>query len=77
MDWVKFHLTLTVLWTILIVPSLVLWRNSVPWLIFMSAWALVGSHWSAAQAAMADKTSHDDAARILSSIKELSDQLDK
>lgn len=35
-------------------------KNSVPWLVFLSLWALVAAHWSGALAALAAKRVHDD-----------------
>lgn len=52
--WKHFHAALTILWAVLLVPSVVWWRNSVPWLVFMSAWALVASHWAGVEADRAD-----------------------
>jgi hypothetical protein len=46
-----FHGTLTGVWLLLIVPSLVWWRESVPWLVFMSVWANVAGHFASWQAA--------------------------
>jgi hypothetical protein len=38
---------LTISWGILIVPSVIWWKHSVPWLVFMSVWANFASHWGA------------------------------
>jgi len=40
---------LTIIWAILIIPSVAFWRNSVPWLVLMSAWANFAAHWAAYQ----------------------------
>lgn len=47
----KFNGWATVLWLVLVIPSLLLWKKSVPWLVFMSVWANVAGHFSAWQAA--------------------------
>jgi hypothetical protein len=51
---VKVHATLTIAWAILIAPSLLWWRESVPWLVLMSAWANVAGSAASLQAARAD-----------------------
>lgn len=38
------HLWLAVLWTVLVVPTLVYWRDSIAWVAFMSIYAIVVSH---------------------------------
>lgn len=35
------------MWAVLIVPSLIWWRESVPWLVAMSVWANVAGHFAA------------------------------
>jgi len=37
------------------IPSVLIWRQSVPYLVFVSVYALVVSHWSAWGAARAEK----------------------
>ena len=54
--WRNFHGIATLVWAALIVPSLLWWRQSVPWLVFMSVWANVGTHFSAYQAARSEVT---------------------
>lgn len=39
------------MWMALVIPSLFWWRESVPWIVFMSVWANVVGHWSSYQAA--------------------------
>jgi hypothetical protein len=49
----EIHLALTIIWILLIVPSLLWWRDSVLWVILLSLWANIASHfagWSAARA---------------------------
>ena len=52
--WRHFHLAATFAWIALIPPSLIWWKDSVPWLVFMSAWANVGAHFGSWQAARAE-----------------------
>ncbi len=43
---------LTILWVLLIVPTVLWWQDSVPWVVFMSLWANIASHfagWTAAR----------------------------
>lgn len=51
----RFHMVMTVLWVLLLVPSLMFWSNSVMWVVFMSLYANVVGHWGAYQAARADE----------------------
>jgi hypothetical protein len=43
----RFHLTMTVVWTLLIIPTVTLWPNSVLWVALMSGWANVMAHFAA------------------------------
>lgn len=40
----KLQAFFTVAWVCLVIPSLTIWKESVPWLVFMSVWANVGAH---------------------------------
>jgi len=35
---------------VLIVPSVLWWRSSLPWIVLMSVWANLAGHWSSWQA---------------------------
>jgi hypothetical protein len=50
----RFHAAATLVWLALVVPSLLWWRDSILWVVLMSAWANVASHFSAWQAARAE-----------------------
>lgn len=52
--WKRLHLVLTFVWILLIIPSLVLWSDSIMWVVFMSVWANVAGHFSSWQAARAE-----------------------
>jgi hypothetical protein len=43
------------LWTLLIAPTLLWWRDSVLWVALMSLWANIASHAAAALAARAEE----------------------
>lgn len=47
---------MTVLWVVLVVPTLLWWRESILWVAFMSLYANVVGHWSAYQASRAEET---------------------
>ena len=52
--WRKFHGTMTIIWILLIVPSLLWWHSALIWIVFMSVWANVGTHFGAWQATKAE-----------------------
>lgn len=47
----RFHMFATVMFAALIVPSMILWASSVPYLVAISVWANFAGHLSAWQAA--------------------------
>lgn len=53
--WKHFHWTVAVCWLFLAIPTLIWWSESILWVAFMSLYANVASHWSAAQAAEAEE----------------------
>lgn len=50
----QIHAFLTVLWLVLAIPAVLSWRNSVPFLVFVSVYANFVGHWSSWQAARAE-----------------------
>lgn len=50
----RFHAVATVAWLVLTVPSVLWWKNSILWVILLSVWANVASHFGAWQAARAE-----------------------
>lgn len=48
---VIFHLGMTAVWGLLVIPTLIWWKNSILWVALMSVWANVAAHFSAYQAA--------------------------
>lgn len=49
----------TILWALLVVPTLFWWRESILWVALMSVWANVVSHYTAWQAARAECAATD------------------
>ncbi len=52
----RFHATAVLIWLALLLPTLLLWSESVLWVAVMSIWANVAGHWSAWQAARAEES---------------------
>lgn len=51
----RFHAVATIVWIVAIPVSVLTGlRHSVPFLVFLSLWALVSGHWAAWQAARAE-----------------------
>lgn len=51
----RFHGYATLVWVLLMIPSLLLWKESLLWVIIMSVWAAVTGHWSSWQAARSER----------------------
>lgn len=56
----RFHATATVVWLILAVPSVLWWKQSLLWIIVLSVWANVASHFGAWQGARAEDAATPD-----------------
>jgi hypothetical protein len=52
----KTHLGLAFMWVALILPTLLFWSSSILWILMISIYANIVGHWSAYQAAHAEKT---------------------
>jgi hypothetical protein len=50
----RLHLALTFAWVLLVVPTLLWWKDSILWVSLMSWYAIVVSHLSAYAAARAE-----------------------
>ena len=50
----RFHAGMTLVWLALAVPSLLWWSQSLLWIILLSVWANVASHFGAWQGARAE-----------------------
>lgn len=46
---------MTVAWVLLLVPALLWWKESILFVILISLWANVASHWASYQAARGEK----------------------
>jgi hypothetical protein len=42
----RVHFWLLVLWTVVGLPASIVLRNSVPWLVFLSVYAIIATHWA-------------------------------
>lgn len=50
----RFHKYATAVWLLLVFPSVLWWRESIFWIVLMSAWANFAGHFGAWQAARAE-----------------------
>ena len=57
---VNFHKYATFVWIALTIPTLLIWKDSILWVALMSVWANIAAHWSAFQAASAEKAAEQD-----------------
>ncbi|MEU6597826.1 hypothetical protein [Streptomyces flaveolus] len=53
------HFSLAAVWALLTIPTVVWWRESILWVAFMSIYAIVIAHLSAAGAARAEQEAED------------------
>lgn len=53
----KLHLVLTLVWASLAIPTVLLWKESILWVAFMSLYANVAAHWAAYQGARSEEAS--------------------
>jgi hypothetical protein len=49
----QVHLALLFTWVVLLIPTIIWWRDSILWIAFMSLYAIITSHWGAYEAAKA------------------------
>jgi len=50
----RIHLVLTFTWVLLIIPTLLWWKSSILWVLMISIYANIASHWAAWQATKAE-----------------------
>lgn len=50
----RFHAAMTVAWLLLVIPTVLWWRESITWLAIMSVWANVAGHFGSWQGARAE-----------------------
>jgi hypothetical protein len=55
----RFHLIAVVVWTLLLVPSLLWWKASVLWVVLMSVWANIQGHFASYMAAQTEQREMD------------------
>jgi hypothetical protein len=56
----RFHAAMTVVWLVLVIPTILWWRDSVVWVVAMSWYAIVVSHAGAWQASRAEDAAGDN-----------------
>jgi fatty acid desaturase len=49
-----FNLNMTIVWAMLLVPTILWWKTSVPWIALISVYANIVGHWSAYQGSRAE-----------------------
>jgi hypothetical protein len=49
------HATFTIIWFLLVIPTVLLWSESVLWVGLMSCWANAAAHFSAWQGSRAEE----------------------
>lgn len=57
------HITLAIVWLLLLIPTVIWWNASILWVAFMSVYAIVAQHatgYSAARGARKAKESQDN-----------------
>ena len=55
--WVRIHGTLCVVWVLMTIPAVLWWKDSVPFLVFLSVYANFAGSMASLQAARADLNS--------------------
>ena len=58
--WRRFHGTMTVVWTALVIPTVLWWHDSIAWVALMSAYANMVGHFSAYQGSRAEASNDKD-----------------
>ena len=56
----NFHLFMMVVWTFLLIPTIIWWKESILWVSIMSIYAVWISHFSAYDAAKAEQKIEDN-----------------
>lgn len=57
--WQRFHLVMLAVWVLLLPPSVLWWQQSIPYLVFMSWYAIAIGHASSWQASRAEQEAED------------------
>jgi len=53
--WMHFHAVMTGVWMLLAIPTVLIWKESILWVAFMSLYANMVGHFSAYQASRAEE----------------------
>ncbi len=56
----RFHAVATLVWAALVIPTVLLWAESILWVALMSVWANLASHFAGWQATRAEEEANDD-----------------
>jgi hypothetical protein len=56
---VRFHFGMAVLWGLLVIPTVLIWKESILWIGFMSIYAIIVSHLTGWDAAKAEQAAED------------------
>lgn len=56
----KFHLVMMALWCLLVIPTLLWWKDSILWVALMSIYACIEGHFASYQAARAEKKADEN-----------------
>lgn len=75
MSQVRLQAILTVLWFVLFVPAVIWWKDSVPFLVFVSVYANFVGHLSAWEAARAGEDTvsneqHEETMRAIAALRD-------
>lgn len=57
----RVHAVALVVWLVLAIPTFLFWKSSLIWIVAMSWYAIVASHWSAWEGAKATQAVEDQA----------------
>jgi len=60
MTMVRFHTIMMCVWALLLIPTVIWWKESILWVAFMSIYANFVGHFSSRQASKADKRAKEN-----------------
>lgn len=77
-DMAHFHMTMTMVWAGLAVPTLLWWKESILWVALMSEYANTVGHWSSFQAARAEQNtvSNEQFDELMGELREMRDLIE-
>lgn len=55
--WRRIHATFTIIWFLAVIPTILIWKESVLWVALMSCWANAVGHFGAWQGSRAEDAS--------------------